>query len=50
MFTSKKLRTLMMYRSLANHVAFLFIISLPIRVEYGMPPRMAGILGMIGIG
>jgi len=49
-FTSKKLRTLMMYRSLANHVAFLFIISLPIRVEYGMPPRMAGILGMIGIG
>lgn len=32
-FCSKNLRIFLLYRSLANHVAFLFLVSLPLRVE-----------------
>ncbi|MEI8252326.1 MAG: hypothetical protein WCG25_00910 [bacterium] len=32
-FKSKNMRIFLIYRSLANHVAFLFIISLPLRVQ-----------------
>lgn len=32
-FRNKNLRLLLIYRSLANHVAFFFIISLPILVD-----------------
>jgi hypothetical protein len=39
--SNPSLRLLLIYRSLANHVAFIFIISLPLRVEYGMPEWMA---------
>jgi hypothetical protein len=43
-FHDKNMRLLLIYRSLANHVAFLFVISLPLRVEAGMPAWLAGIL------
>ena len=43
-FSNKNMRTLLIYRSLANHVAFLFIVSLPLRVQAGMPAWLAGIL------
>ena len=45
--TNNKLKLLLIYRSLANHVAFLYIISLPICVENGMEPWMAGVFGTI---
>lgn len=45
---NKSLRLLLLYRSLANHVAFIFIISLPLRVQYGMPEWMAWVLTTIG--
>ena len=32
-FHNKNMRTFLIYRSLANHVAFLFIISLPLRIQ-----------------
>lgn len=32
-FWNKGMRTFLIYRSLANHVAFLFVISLPLRVD-----------------
>lgn len=46
--SNKSLRLLLLYRSLANHVAFIFIISLPLRVQYGMPEWMAWVLATIG--
>jgi hypothetical protein len=35
-FFDKNMRLLLIYRSLSSHVAFFFIISLPILVEDGM--------------
>ncbi len=46
-FKSKNMRIFLIYRSLANHVAFLFIISLPLRVQAWMEPWLAGILWVI---
>jgi len=46
-FKSKNMRIFLIYRSLANHVAFLFIISLPLRVQAWMEPWLAGILWII---
>ena len=44
---NKNMRVFMIYRSLANHVAFLAIISLPLRVKAWMDPWLAGILWII---
>jgi MFS family permease len=46
-FVSKDMRTLLIYRSLSNHVAFLFIISLPLRIQVWMEPWLAWILWII---
>lgn len=46
-FKSKNMKIFLIYRSLANHVAFLFIISLPLRVQAWMEPWLAGVLGII---
>ncbi len=46
--SNPSLRLLLIYRSLANHVAFIFIISLPLRVQYGMPEWMAWVLATVG--
>jgi len=46
-FWNKNMKTFLIYRSLANHVAFLFIISLPLRLEAWMEPWLAGILWII---
>lgn len=46
-FHNKNMRTFLIYRSLANHVAFLFIISLPLRLQAWMEPWLAGILWII---
>jgi MFS-type transporter involved in bile tolerance (Atg22 family) len=35
-FRNKNLRLFLIYRSLANHVSFFFIISLPVLVDGGM--------------
>jgi MFS family permease len=47
-FMNKKLRLLLIYRSLANHVAFFYLVSLPIRVAYGMEPWLAGVFWAVG--
>ena len=46
--SNSSLRTLLVYRSLASHVWFLFIISLPICTQYGMPTRVAWVLTTAG--
>lgn len=43
-FKNKNLRLFLIYRSLANHVAFFFIISLPVMVNNGMQEWRGGII------
>ena len=43
-FKNSKLKLLLVYRSLANHVAFFPIILLPVLSENGMPDWVSGIL------
>lgn len=47
--SNSSLKMLLLYRSLANHVSFLFIISLPICTQRGMPDWIAGILTTLGV-
>lgn len=46
-FKNKNLRLFLIYRSLANHVAFFFIISLPVMVDNGMQEWLGGIITAI---
>jgi len=43
-FYNPNLRLLLIYRSFANHVAFFFIISLPVLVQGGMSERIGGVV------
>lgn len=46
-FKNKNLRLFLIYRSLANHVAFFFIISLPVLVDNGMEEWLGGVITAI---